>query len=364
MLRLLLLAWCAVAPLARADEALRFHTWVAYLPEQAAPEGIGDYRTADAIWREIADLLEERPGVVTPERIGTTHDNRPLWAFHCVSPTVPVHRKVLVFGGIHAMEWIAAEVATDALIACAHHPPPGVAVTFVPLLNPDGRSKVEADLRAGETRWRRGNRLNVDLNRDFAVNREPRAVWAKLPVTRMFYAHSDAPLSQPETRALDGLADQERFHRAVSLHAFGAFHYYPWAGRFQRPPDRAAFQELGYAMSAAQVGPRAYRVRQLGRNFFFFRAQGAEIDHLYGLYGTRAFLIELTRSGASVRHPRHFWPYFRRYNPDNREVHVQDGLAALWALYTYPTLPGEVGDDGNPVIPAPPRPSVVSPAPE
>ena len=208
-------------------------------------------------------------------------------------------------------------------------PPPGVAITVVPVLNVDGRLKVEADLRNGDDLYRRGNSPNVDLNRDFAVNREARAVWRHLLPRR--YVTSPAPLSQPESRVLDALADRERFDVAVSLHAWGGYFYYPWAGRWERPADRAAFEALGRVIESGQP-TRAYRTHQLGRWAFFFRGHGMEIDHLYGTYGTKAFLVELTRSGRDPWRPRTWGPNFRIYNPEDPAEAVQRGRGALRAL--------------------------------
>ena len=333
----ILFLFCFIG-LASADDRDQFLPWVAkHTASETHAEAAGDYRMAAELFQDVADAIEVRPGLTTVENIGHTHDGRPLWAFHIADPSVPVRRKVLVFGGIHAMEWIAADTAVAVLEQFVASPLPGVQLTVVPLLNPDGRAKVERDLGLDEDRWRRGNRYNVDLNRDFAVNREPEAVWARLPVTKGFYEPTPGPLSQPESKALDALADRERFHRAVSLHAFGGFIYYPWSGRFKRPPDAAELQALGRTMQHAQSS-RSYRVRQLGRNLFFFRAQGSEIDHLYGTYDTRAFLVELTRSGAfPLRHFWHFWPLFRRYNPEERDVHMQHGTEAVFGLIRAPT---------------------------
>jgi hypothetical protein len=82
-------------------------------------------------------------------------------------------------------------------------------------------------------------------------------------------------------------------------------------------------------MEAAQGG-HAYRTRELSRWGFFFRAQGAEIDHLYGEYGTLAYLIELTRSGVDPLHP--LQSYLRWYCPADPLPHVQRGVSALRAL--------------------------------
>ncbi len=301
------------------------------------------YRFAEELFRAIHDGIARTSARVSVEAIGRSVTGRPIWAFH-VDGDGPIVRRVLVFGGIHAMEWIATEVALEVLLGLLRDgPPPGVRVTVIPLLNPDGRARVEADLAAGQEMYRRGNAKNVDLNRDFAVNRAPRAIWRGL--LPGYYAASPGPLSQPETRALDALAARERYHRAASLHSFGGFFYAPWAGRsYAVPrPDRDELWALGRAMEAAW-GARAYRTRQLGRWAFFFRAHGAEIDHLYGRYGTRAFLVEVTRSGARPLRPKTWKWGFHTYNPadEGRYLRHRDRTAAsLRALIAHPELPRE-----------------------
>jgi hypothetical protein len=236
----------------------------------------------------------------------------------------------LVFGGIHALEWISVEVAVELLVEVIHRPVPGQRVTVIPLLNPDGRLKSEADVIAGENIYRRGNGPNVDLNRDFGVHRDVRPVWVSLLPKR--YGTSPGALSQPESQALDALLVRESYDRAASLHAFGGFFYAPWAGRWRRPKAWAEHLQLGRQMEAAQ-GEHAYRTRQLARWGFFFRARGAEVDHLYGVHGITTYLIELTRSGWDPRRPfRSAREYFRWYNPVRPERHVDRALAALRVL--------------------------------
>ena len=219
-------------------------------------------------------------------------------------------------------------------------PVPNVEIVVVPSLNPDGRAKVETDLLAGRNAYRRGNRDNVDLNRDFAVNRTSDAVWKAIIPSR--YATSPGALSQPESRALDALAAAEHFDAAVSLHAFGGFIYYPWAGRWERAPDWPEFQRLGLIMQAG-MGDHAYKPRQLSRWGFFFRGLGMELDHLYGTYGTRAFLVETTRSGLSPLRPGEWGNHFRLYNPRDPAPHIRRGVGLLRALAGE--LARQVSDD-------------------
>lgn len=323
---MLLAILASIAALA-ADPGEAFLHWQARHQPSEHPEPA--YHFAADVYAGLAPLVAERPGVVEPFEVGRTVNGKPIWGFRVHDPARPVLTRVLVFANIHAMEWISTEVAQAFLLDFVHHPVPGVEAVVIPVLNVDGREAVERDLRAGREAWRRGNANQVDLNRDFEVNREPTAIWRHL--IPGYYTTSPAPLSQPESAALDRLAAAEHFDVSVSLHSFGGFIYYPWAGSWSHPPDRAEFVELGNVMAGGQ-GAHAYKVRQLSRWGFFFRGQGMELDHLYGKYGTRAFLVELTRSGISPLHPSTWKWGFRTYNPADPARHVRNGWGMLRAL--------------------------------
>lgn len=301
-------------------------------PVPALAEG---YRFAGPAFAAVAAKVAERPAIARIEQLGLSAGERPIWAVHVADPSVPVREEVLVIAGIHALEWISTEVALTWLDELLDHPPRGTAITVVPILNADGRAHVEADLL--EPAWgnyRRGNHLGVDLNRDYTVHRDARSWWRH--VLPDYHATTEAPLSQPESRALDALLERRDYDRAASLHAFGGYLYHPWSGRWERPADWASFVRQGRAMEKAQGG-HAYRTRQLSRWGFFFRAQGTELDHLYGAHGIEAWLIELTRSGLRPhRIATDRTTPFRWYNPAEPRTHVQRGVAALRALARGP----------------------------
>ena len=295
------------------------------------PQTSADYRFSSDVYGALLQAAEDKPGVVSVEEIGVTVNGRPIHAWHVAEPGVLIERKVLVFAGIHALEWISTEVATTLLLELIALPPRGTQVTVIPILNPDGRRRVEADLIAGRNRYQRGNANFTDLNRDFSVHREAKAIWRHI-IPGYYSNTGDMGLTAPESRALDALAAREKYDRAASLHAFGGFLYHPWSGDWNRPEDHAAYVVLGRSMEQAQ-GDHAYRTRQLSRWGFFFRAQGTEIDHLYGTYGTQAFLVEMTRSGWDPRHPiASAKSYFRWYNPVNPQRHIERGVSAMRAL--------------------------------
>ncbi len=317
-----------------SNDARRYQAWSARHRVVAHPE---NYRFLAEVHRDLGALSAERPGVLRPFEIGRTVEDRPIWAFRIRDPARPVIRRVLVFAGIHPIEWISTETAVSIAEELTRHPVSGIEVVVVPVLNIDRRLQVEADLMSSRNVYRRTNLNGVDLNRDWGAHREATAVWRH--IIPGFYETSPAPISQPESQALEGLL-KEGFDVAISLHSFGGYIYHPWAGRWQRPRDWQTYRRLGEVMAKAQ-GPGAYHVRQLSRWGFFFRAQGAEIDHIYKNHGTLAFLIELSRSGQHLLRPGSFGTIFRWYNPADPAPAVSKGLSAIRALVRTMAWEGE-----------------------
>ncbi len=339
MLRLLALL-ALLTPLAAASPD--FATWVGrHTAPEPHPERAAGYRFAAQHFADLDGLIRAHPEQITAFAVGHSVERRPIWGFRITHPGAPIGRRLLVFAQLHALEWMGAEVATTYVESLLDFPPrglealmgglpPGVEVVVVPIVNPDGRARAEQDLLLGRVHsYRRGNARQVDLNRDWEVNREATAVWRYL--LPAYYATTERALSQPETRAMDRLMAAEDFDVVVSLHAFGGYIYYPWGGRFYRIADRDEHERLGQIMASAQPG-RPYEVKQLSHWGFLFRIQGAELDHAYGKYGATSFLIELTRSGIRPLEPSTWRDYFRWYNPEDPEPHILDGVASLLAL--------------------------------
>jgi len=337
----LLTTLAAAGVLAHSAATLDHATFAASLeaPEER-PQRAANWDFEADLHARLQVLIDEHPDWITPFVIGESVQGRPLWAYRVRHPHLEPSRKLLVISQLHALEWIGPEVAVAFLETLLGRAPAGVdqalgapwpevEIVVVPIVNPDGRHRVEQDLVAGRTRtYRRGNGNLVDLNRDWAVHREATAVWQH--VVPKYYVTSPGPLSQPESRAVDDLAHDERFDAFVSLHAFGRYVFVPWSGRWARPEDWDTLHDLAHTMRAAQEHP--YTVRQLSRYVFFFRAQGSEIDHLYGEHGALSFLIELTPSGIRPLKPTTWRDVFRWYSPEDPTEDVADGVNALLAL--------------------------------
>jgi hypothetical protein len=314
---------------ATPGDADAVQAWVDKLPEPPAePTMSAGYRFARPAFDGLLDLASDRPGVVQLEVIGHSLDDAPLVAVHIADPAQPVTDEVLVVAGLHALEWVGTESALALVDAHARRPVPGLRLTVVPLANPDGRARVESDLLTDNLEaYRRGNQALVDLNRDFEVGREAKAIWRHVIPGR--FGTSPAPLSQPESVALAALADRHPYRAVVSLHAFGGYLYHPFSSRWARPEDWSAYVQTGRCMEQAQ-GAGAFRTRQLARWGFFFRAHGTELDHFHRSAERQSWLVEISRSGMA--RPGDRKTPFRWYNPRRSAPHVTRTVAALDAL--------------------------------
>jgi alanine racemase len=120
--------------------------------------------------------------------IGKSHDGRTLWLARVIDPSISPAKtlRLMVLFRQHGDEPAPTEAALGLLRAAAagqYHPPPGVALYLVPMVNPDGAA-------AGT----RVNGVGADLNRDWGV------------------------FSQPETRAVARAVRQVRPQILVDAH--------------------------------------------------------------------------------------------------------------------------------------------------
>jgi predicted deacylase len=239
---------------------------------------------------------------------------------------------VLVIAGLHAMEHPGPRTAI-ALVARAAAGEGGWRerrLVVVPLANPDGYRAVETARAAGRRRFLRANGHGVDLNRNFAEAWNPGARLARL-FPRIFDPGA-APLSEPETQALDALAAAERPAFVVSLHAFGEWIYVPWASRREPAPDQERLLAIAREM-ADEMPRRPYRVIPLAQRSRLFKAYGAELDHFYARHGALTFLIEIG-AGPRLGRPSTWFDVYRWYTPDDEQLErdVENVLPALDVL--------------------------------
>ncbi len=152
---------------------------------------------------EPAKIAE--PEIAKHKIIGYSAQNRPI-----ESHTFGTGEKLLVFvGGIHGgYEWNSSLLAWEFIDYFEKNPksiPENLSVAIIPALNPDGLAKITgkdgrftiADIPEGNNETGRFNANNVDLNRNFDCNWQPKGLWRQKEVSA-----GTAPFSEPESKAI------------------------------------------------------------------------------------------------------------------------------------------------------------------
>lgn len=165
---------------------------------------------------------EVQPPVVDTTRtmIGSSVEERPITAYHYGTG----NREVLFVGGMHGgYSWNTALVAYELMEYFDENPsviPEDVKVTIVPVLNPDGLTKIAgtadrfeaSDIRGTQTERdaARFNANTVDLNRNFDCEWNTQGTWQNKTVSG-----GSRAFSEPEAQALRDYVENHNITAAV-----------------------------------------------------------------------------------------------------------------------------------------------------
>jgi predicted deacylase len=299
------------------------------------------YLSPEAREVEVRRLAARSGGELV--RFGASVEGRPLQAVRLPGPRAGAPR-VLCAANIHGLELVGTSVALGLLEALASGALGGLRaaaeVWVAPSLNPDGHARTFERAGAGPLAALRPNAHGVDLNRNFP--RPFGACPSRLPFTgsgRPGAAtyRGPAPLSEPESRAIDALLGRERFHALVSLHStMGTL----IPARVLDGGSRLAYRRLCRAFSRGQA---AFRYRRL-QSRFLDAFTGELEDHAHHVHRCWASCVEVFPIGHSLRQhlvaPSLFW----RFNPRRPADYVQNdvpGVAAFLSAAATLPRPGE-----------------------
>jgi hypothetical protein len=278
----------------------------------------------------MRDAASAAGGEVVP--YGRSVDGEELEAVRLPSPT-GASRRVLCSANIHGPEWVGCEVALALLHAAAQEGTTAAALRreaelwVVPCLNPDGYRRTWERQGVGPLASLRTNANGVDLNRNYplpggARRRALPGAGSNRPGDATYAG--PAPLSEPETAALDRLCAAQGFWASTNLHSFMGTTIPAHVG------DRACFRryaELCRAFAAAQPH-RRYR-RLAARIFDTFT--GEQEDHQHHVHDTWAVCIEVFSIVASYR--QHWRPpcTFWRFNPRDPRPWIDNDVPGVVA---------------------------------
>jgi hypothetical protein len=302
----------------------------------------GPYPDPDAAVREIEELSARHPTTCRPFEIGRSGEGRTILACRLRAPEADdeaTRPRLLVTAQIHAIEFVGSLVARSlmrrivegygrnadatALLDAAD-------VIFVPLLNPDGATRVwraQGRVRLAKARM---TARDVDPNRNFPFDETITSGGWNAASTRPGspYYRGPHPLSEPECAALAALAIRERFCGAVHFHSIGAVVYLPEA----TGPDAARARHVLATFEGpfqARQRHRAYRPVLQGRA----RTLGQLDPFLLDALGTPSVTIEVSRPRADVIVPWYATRLFWWANPPAPRRWIENDVdATLFAL--------------------------------
>jgi hypothetical protein len=323
-------AWDVLVPdidaVARAEAAR--------LRDPRATDGgdwFGEYRDYRAITEHLHGLAARVPARASVHGIGSTLDGRTVWALR-IGGARPDATPMLINGGQHAREWIAAMVTTcvaDRLVREYDTDPEIRAFVdttelwVVPVVNPDGYQYTWSKDRY----WRKNRRdgHGVDLNRNFGV------AWGgngSSGSKRSDVYRGSHPFSELESSALRDLAMREKVALHLDIHSYGQLVLYPWNHSESPTKDHARYGAIGDRISSAIWSEHGQGYR-LMRGVELYAAAGTMSDWMYGEAGATSFTLELRPNGRGGRNG-FVLP------PDQIRPTCDEGLAAVLALRAAP----------------------------
>src|SRR5581483_4225828 len=286
----------SVADLARGQAAAGYSVWKRW-------DGPG------GLHAEIDALAAEHPDLVRTEVIGKSVQGRDIVAVRVTAGAPHVadgaRPAVLYLALQHAREWISGEVDRRLLRSMVEGYGVDPETTklldttelwFVPVANPDG---YERTFEPGNRLWRKNTADNnhdgkIDVYDGVDPNRNLPDHWgytpegsSSVPADQSYRGPS--PGSEPETKALMGLAGRLRFRFIVNYHSFGRLVLYPIGWPEQTP---TADQSIYAALAGTPFNPAIPGYKpELSADLYSTNGETSSWAHANT--GTLAFTVEL-----------------------------------------------------------------------
>ncbi|MCX4244557.1 M14 family metallopeptidase [Paraliomyxa miuraensis] len=291
---------------------------------------LSPYRSPEHRRRAVRDVASAAGGEVVP--YGQSVEGEALEAVR-VPSSRGASRRVLCSANIHGPEWIGCEVALALLQTAADAGSPAAALLHhaelwvVPCLNPDGYRRTFERQGVGPLVHLRTNAHGVDLNRNYPLPggaRRHRLPGSGSTTPGDTTYVGPAPLSEPETAALDRLCAEQGFWASTNLHSF--------MGTMipAHVDDRPCFRHYARLCRAMADAQPRHRYRRLAARVLD-TFTGEQEDHQHHVHDTWAVCIEVFPVLASYRQhwrpPSTFW----RFNPHDPGPWIDNDLPGVIA---------------------------------
>ena len=267
------------------------------------------YHTYAEMVARLNTLAAAHPDIAQVSVVGQSIQGQDITMIRITGPGWTQDRPAVLYDGCqHAREWISPMTVmyfAERLLENYDTDPEirglvdGVEFLIVPVVNPDGYDYTWSTYRL----WRKNRRDNpgscegVDLNRNYPIS------WGGSGSSGDMCSdvyHGTSPFSEPETAAMNALADAHPNLAAhVDVHSYSQLVLWPYGGQAAEPPepDRTTFRTLGqdianliYAVHGKSYTPMA--------SYQLYIAGGDMTDWAYDEQGLISFTIELRDTGS------------------------------------------------------------------
>jgi hypothetical protein len=263
---------------------------VATLENQAFPEG---YKTLAKLAADMQAMAKAHPTIAHEVQVGKSLEGRPIMAMEiCAKPGTGLPA-VRIGSGQHARELPPVEMTHRFMhqLVDGYAGDPQIKalvdtrdIWVVPVVNPDGRAKVEA----GESMWRKNTRplsqgaVGVDTNRNADIHWEDgnNSPWSEA-------YRGPSPFSEPESQAMRDLCTQQRFKVSIDIHNYSGMILWPPGYTSTPGKDEARFKAIGDQLNK----DLNYKEGQISTTIYVTDGDLASWE--YEKFGTLAFAAEL-----------------------------------------------------------------------
>lgn len=296
------------------------HTLLSVSNSKKLYGSMGYYFTLDEIYEIFTSLIQQYPLLIHREQIGTTFENRPIYAFHIGEDTVKYSKtlpRTLITSVHHAREAITPTISCyfvqDFFEKVAYRDPfcmyilKHSPITIIPCLNPDGYEYNRLTYPNGGGMWRKNRRIipneegiGVDPNRNYG----PKEFWdAQIEGSATFgnseIYRGDSAFSEAETQAMRTLLENYNIKTALNFHSRGNVIVTPVSYSNTNPPDDPTYHYFCAQHTSETKHP-------FGKNFQVFNnhVRGSSDDFLY--LGTSKKVLSITPEVGNSNEG--FWP--------------------------------------------------------
>jgi hypothetical protein len=251
------------------------------------------YHTLASLTSELQAVAAAHPDIVHLQTIGHSLENRPITAVEITSHPGAGLPSVMINSGQHARELPPVELTTRLIHLLAESYGKDSNITklvdgrdiwIVPVVNPDGRTRVEQN----DSMWRKNVRDNGDGTMGVDTNRNADDHFSEGDRDGGADDFGGAsPFSEPEAQAMRDLCLQHHFAVSLDIHNYSGMVLWPPGYDNSTTKDDAAFHKIGDHM-AQHIG---YKAGTIARTIY--NTYGDLATWEYDALGTLAFAAEL-----------------------------------------------------------------------